>query len=360
MNTKRFLLIAFAAILASLFLGACSGAPLAHSWSGVSADSEHAYLSGGPFVYAVDLKTGKEVWRFPAQADSKAVFYAAPVLTEDGQLLVGSAGPNHLFYSLDPKSGKENWNLSGAQGAWLASPLVLNDTIFAPNADGFLYMLALNGKPAADPLELGGSLWASPVSDGQTLYVASLDRHLHIINLSDFSNRSVILGGASPSAPALGAEGAYAASFDTSIQLVSPDGKTQPFAKTEDWVWGSPVLTDNALYYGDLKGNIVSIDRASGKQNWVVTRKDDSVTAGLLVVGERIYAAVEGKNSTDGVLLALDLDGKIVWEKTPGGKLYSPPAAAGDLVLVAPYQAEYALVAYDADGKLVWNFAPQK
>ncbi len=360
MNTKRFLLIALAAILASLLLGACSGAPLAHSWSAAAADSERAYLSGGAFVYAVDLKDGKEIWRFPAAADNKAVFYAAPVLTADGQLLVGSAGPNHLFYSLDAKSGKENWSVAGAKGAWLASPLVLNETIYAPNSDGFLYLLDLNGKPAADPLELGGALWSAPVADEQTLYVASLDRHLYLVSLKDFSNKSVTLGGAAPGSPALGEGGVYAASFDSVIQFVSADGTMKPFANTQDWVWGSPALTADALYYGDLSGNIVSVERASGKQNWIVKRANDSVTASLLLAGERLYAAVEGKNAQDGVLLALDLDGNILWEKTPGGKLYSPPVAAGELVLVAPYQADYALVAYDADGKLVWNFAPQK
>jgi outer membrane protein assembly factor BamB len=91
-----------------------------------------------------------------------------------------------------------------------------------------------------------------------------------------------------------------------------------------------------------------------------VPQKDDAVVAGLLVNGERIYVAVEGKKTEEGTLLVLDLDGKIVWQQAPGGKLYSTPVVAGNLVLVAPYQADYALVAYDVDGKQVWTFTPEK
>ena len=105
---------------------------------------------------------------------SKLLFFATPVLTADGQLLIGSAGTkDHPFVSLDPATGKEKWAepFNDNEGAWLASPLVLNDKIYAPNTDGFLYILDMNGKQVADPIELGGALWAAPVHRWQiTLY----------------------------------------------------------------------------------------------------------------------------------------------------------------------------------------------
>jgi outer membrane protein assembly factor BamB len=191
------------------------------------------------------------------------------------------------------------------------------------------------------------------------LYVSSLDHHAHIIHPADMSHKSVKLGGAAPSSPAVGKAGVYVGSLDKTIQFISANGGKKTFTSAEDWIWGSPVVSGNALYYADLKGNIISMDLASGKQNWVVPQKDDSVAAGLLIAGDRIYVAVEGKNVENGSLLALDLDGKIAWQKTPGGKLYSTPVAAGDLVLVAPYQVDSAIVAYDKDGKQAWTFAPE-
>jgi len=53
----------------------------------MTADAKNAYLSGGPYVYAVNLQTGAQVWRFPALSSAANPFYATPVLTPDGQLM---------------------------------------------------------------------------------------------------------------------------------------------------------------------------------------------------------------------------------------------------------------------------------
>jgi len=357
LNTKRLILISLIA-LGALVLSACSGAPVANNWYGVAADAEHAYISGGSFVYAVDLKTGSEAWRYPAEADSKLLFYASPMLTEDGQLLIGSAGTSHPFVSLNPATGKENWSESfmAAKGAWLASPLVMNETIYAPNTDGFLYMLGMNGKEAADPIELSGALWATPATDGELLYVASLDHNVHVVDIASGSVvQSINLGGAIPGSPAVGSDGVYAGSFASKLEFVQPNGTHEVVATTEKWIWGSPILDGETLYYADLDGKVYSLDLASGSQNWDGVQPDGPIVASLLVAGDQIYAATES-----GALFALDREGKIAWEKPVGGAIYTAPVASGDLILVAPYKADAALVAYDAQGKQAWAFTPEK
>ena len=53
----------------TLLLAGCSGAAMTpSSWPGVSADSTTAYVASNQAVYAVDLATGAERWRFPATA----------------------------------------------------------------------------------------------------------------------------------------------------------------------------------------------------------------------------------------------------------------------------------------------------
>jgi len=357
LNTKRLILISLIA-LGALFLSACSGAPVANNWHGLAADAEHAYVSGGTFVYAVDLKTGSEVWRYPAEADSKLLFYATPILTTDGQLLIGSAGTKHPFLSLDPATGKEKWveSFTKGKGAWLASPLVLNEMIYAPNTDGFLYILDMNGKEVADPIELGGALWAAPSTDGTSLYVPSLDHKFHIIDIASRTVADPIdLGGAAPSSPAIGADGVYVGSFATTIEFIQPNGKHEVIATAENWIWGAPILDGETLYYADLNGKIYSLDLATGSQNWDVVQPDGPIVASLLVVDDQIYVATEA-----GTLVALDRDGNTVWEKTVASKIYTTPVLSGELILVAPYQAEFVLAAYDAQGKQAWTFTPEK
>ncbi|MDP2776550.1 MAG: PQQ-binding-like beta-propeller repeat protein [Anaerolineales bacterium] len=331
---------------------------MANNWAGLAADAEHAYLASGSFIYAVELESGKEVWRYPAKADGKLLFYANPVPTSDGQLLIGSAGAKHPFVSLDPATGKEKWAeaFTKSKGGWIGSPLVLNDTIYAPNADGFLYIIDMDGKEAADPIELGGALWSAPSTDGSLLYVTSLDHRFHVIDPAvGETNEPIDLGGAAPSSPVIGSDGVYVGSFASTIEFIKPNGEHEVIAATESWIWGSPLLDGKTLYYADLSGKVFSLDLASGNQNWDTVQPDGPVVASLLIMGDQIYVATEA-----GTLVALDREGKTVWEKTVGGKLYTTPVISGDLILVAPYQAEFVLAAYDAAGKQAWTFAPEK
>jgi outer membrane protein assembly factor BamB len=363
LKTKKLILISLLA-LSALLLSACSGGgTVSNSWHGLAADAERAYVSAGSLVYAVDLKNGSEVWRYPAKADAAILFFANPVLTSDGQLLIGSAGKNREFISLDPATGKEKWAKAfvGAKGGWVASPLVFNNTIYAPNTDGFLYVLDMSGSQIADPISLGGALWSAPVTDGKLIYLSSLDHYVHIVDPANPSgNTAIDLGGAIPSSPAVGSDGVYVGSFASTIEFVQSNSNHKIVVKTESRIWGSPIVDGKTLYYSDLNGKVYSIDLASGNQNWSV-QPNGPVVASLLIVGDQIYVASEADpTSALGTLVALDRQGKTIWSKEVGGKLYTTPVASGDLILVAPYQATFTLAAYDVQGKQAWMFTPAK
>jgi outer membrane protein assembly factor BamB len=364
LKTKRLTLISLIA-LGALVLSACTGrSTVANTWHGLAADADRAYVSAGSLIYAVDLKTGSEVWRYPAKVDANILYFANPVLTTDGQLLIGGAGKNHNFISLDSATGKEKWTkaFAGAQAGWEASPLVVNDTIYAPNTDGFLYILDMDGNQVADPIEIGGALWSAPVTDGTLIYISSLDHHVNIVDpVKRTVNKSVDLGGAIPSSPVIGSDGVYVSSFASAIELVKPNGEHKVVTKTENRIWGSPILDGKTLYYADLNGKVYSFDLASGNVNWSV-QPAESIVASLLIVGDQIYVASEPDSKAGiGTLVALDREGKTVWpNKEVGGKLYTAPVASGDLILVAPYLADSVLAAYDVQGKQAWTFTPAK
>ena len=300
MNTKRLILISLIA-LGALVLSACAGrSTVANTWHGLAADADRAYVSTGSLIYAVNLKDHSEAWRYPAKVDAAILYFANPVLTADGQLLIGSAGKNHDFISLDPVTGKEKWAkaFAGAKGGWVAPPLVLNDKIYAPNTDGFLYILDMSGNQVADPIEIGGALWSAPVTDGKLIYLSSLDHFMHIVDPSTGKVlKEVDLAGALPSSPVVGNDGAYVGSFSSTVEFVKPNGDHKVINKTESRVWGSPIVDGQTLYYADLNGKVYSFDIASGKQNWSV-QPAGSVVASLLMVGDQIYVASEPDATT--------------------------------------------------------------
>ena len=88
---KKYLVLIGLLLALAVLLGGCATGLSASSWPGVTADADNAYIAGGPYVYAVNLQTGAEVWRFPAKAATSTPYYATPALTPDGQLIIPSA-----------------------------------------------------------------------------------------------------------------------------------------------------------------------------------------------------------------------------------------------------------------------------
>ncbi len=180
---KRSTLFSFV-LLGAILLSACSSAASrGTSWPGLAADANNAYLANGQFIYAARLSDGSKLWQYPDKAGSQQ-FFAAPLLTPDGQLIVGSAGTDQGLYSLDPATGATKWSVpfTGAKDRWIAAPLAINDTLYAPNNDGSLYALKLATGELLWSLSIGHPLWGSPVTDGKLIFLTSLDHFLYAID----------------------------------------------------------------------------------------------------------------------------------------------------------------------------------
>src|SRR5512147_384889 len=89
-------------LLGAFLLSACAGGGArGTSWPGLVADGNAVYLADGGAVYAVNLSDGKQLWKYPGS--NKLVFYAPPVITPDGLVVVGSAGTDHSLIALNPR-----------------------------------------------------------------------------------------------------------------------------------------------------------------------------------------------------------------------------------------------------------------
>lgn len=228
---KRLILISLV-LLAAILLSACSAGTSAATWPGLAADNKLAYLADGTYVYAVRLSDGTKAWQYPDKAGTQ-LFYATPLLTTDGQVLVGSAGRDYELTSLDTTTGQQKWAAPFvATDRWVAAPLVVGDAVYAANNDGTLYVLKLATGEKVWSLHISKELWGAPVTDGKLVFVTSLDHFLYAV---DPALQKVIwkvdLGGSAPDSPA-----------------VSSDGKT--------------------LYIGSFAKKIVAVDIATGSVRW--------------------------------------------------------------------------------------------
>ncbi len=145
-------------------------------------------------------------------------------------LLVGSYKNN--LYTID-SSGEAVEFFADAKNRWIATPLMTEDAIYAPNGNGTLYALDFDGSVIWE-FVTEAAIWATPVKDNGSLYVVSQD---HIMYEREARSGDVVwsldLGASSVNSPALDDNGIlYIGTFNS--ELLAIDSKTGKIAWDSD------------------------------------------------------------------------------------------------------------------------------
>jgi outer membrane protein assembly factor BamB len=106
---------------------------------------------GDSYMMAFDRETGKEIWRTPRT--SVQVCYSVPVIytSPDGrdQLICTSTAEG--FFSLDPKTGEENWSVDAFSMRVVSSPVLAGGLVFGSTGSGgggnYVAAARLDGNP---------------------------------------------------------------------------------------------------------------------------------------------------------------------------------------------------------------------
>ena len=361
MKFPRFL-FAILVLTTALLLSACSGVVGNASWPGITADSTTAYVAYSAQVHAVDLNNGLQKWVYPEKAEAGTTFYAAPVLSPDGQLIVASY--SHKIYSLDPNTGAEKWRFEKATDLYVTSPLVTSSAIYAPNTDGKLYAVDMQGLLLWE-FKSAQHLWATPLykESCDCLFQPSMDHYLYAINAKNGAEiwKTEDLGAAMVAQPALAADGTlYLGTFKGEMLAIdSSNGKILWRFKAGGWIFSSAVLNGDNLFFGDMKGNIYMLNASTGSKVWEKTIGDgttpNAVVTTPLIQDETIYISTE--TST---IYTYSLDGVPGWTKTLTNKVYAPIIPSGSNLLVAVNDVNAPLQAISKVGADVWTFSLKK
>jgi outer membrane protein assembly factor BamB len=361
LKNKKITFIILLVIMA-FALGACSGRRIvASGWSGINVVEETVYFSYGPQTYAVDLNTGSLKWSYPAEPVNGLDFYAAPVLADgETQLIVGSYG--NEIYSLDPQSGVQNWSYTvdtddNTTVRFITSPLVLNDRIYAPASNNFLYALNLSGG-LEWTFETGDPLWASPIYSPSCdcIYQVSMDHYLYALDPENGSQvwKSEDLGGPMVSRPALSEDGLIILStFNNEVIALDEESRQVEWRfETSDWAWASPRIDGEQLYVSDISGTFYALDLASGELLWQV-EPGGGIFAAPQISEDQIFFTTDTSS-----LVVVSREGVIQRNQPIEGNLYASPVQAGDKLLLAPSESEYYLVALNESGVQLWGYPP--
>ena len=130
---------------------------------------------GESFVLAVDAKTGNERWRAPHRSLTRQnASYSAPCVYKpkdaEPQLIVNCWA--HGITSLDPQSGKTNWEIGVFHNRPVSSPIIVGDLIFGTCGNGGGDNSVVAVRPPRSPGEQPQV--AYKIEKSQSPYVPSL------------------------------------------------------------------------------------------------------------------------------------------------------------------------------------------
>lgn len=114
----------------------------------------------------------------------------------------------------------------------------------------------------------------------------------------------------------------------------------------------SPVVQDGTVYAASGEGQLMAIDKATGKVKWKV-KAAKQLKAGVAVTADTVAVVDEANN-----LLAFDLDGKQKWQAGVGADVSSVPVGAAGTIFIRTI--DFSVLAYStANGGQRWKYARQ-
>lgn len=241
---------------------------------GLAAENGRLYVANGfGVVAALDPQSGKVTW----QKNLGAPVRAAPTAAGDKVFVITVSG---RFYCLNGADGAELWAVRGLpQSASLmnsTSPAVDGEIVVVPypSGDVMAYKVA-DGTPAwsenlartrSNSEMASMSDAARPAIEGGTVFAVGHAGRM-VATQSKTGERLWSINVPGTQTPVVAGDTVYVVDTHGQVMaLARTDGKTRWTAQLpESKTWSGPVLAGGALWLASNKGQLISVDAATGK-----------------------------------------------------------------------------------------------
>ncbi len=247
--------------------------------SQVLVNGNRLFLNGGDgVIYCLAPATGKLLWKFRNEGekhyDFADYFHSSPVI-QDGVVYVGS-GDSHV-YALDPGTGRRIWKFRTG-GIVHSTPAVEKGTVFFGSFDGYVYAVdARSGQMKWKFKTVGhryfpaGEVQGSPVLFDGKVFIGARDYNVYALDQKKgfcHWNKAFQNGW-----------GLSTAILDSVLYIGTADERclisADPATGAEDWrikmeflVFGQPAETDSLVYSGTTIGKVHAISKKTGQKVW--------------------------------------------------------------------------------------------
>ncbi|HEY3405530.1 MAG TPA: PQQ-binding-like beta-propeller repeat protein [Ohtaekwangia sp.] len=249
------------------------------------------------YYYAVDAKTGREKWKVKTggekwiggqgyfgmkpqdqyMEDPWDYFLSSPVIAESKEKATVYFGSSdgHL-YAVDAESGSVNWKFRTG-GIIHTTPLVYNHTVYTGSWDTYFYAIdAATGelkwkfKTGSDFGMAGIQASASGAND--IIYFGARDAYFYALQAAtgelvwkyDAAKSWVV------SSAAINDDEIYVGTSDSFLLLTldAKTGKEKSRFKANGYIYSSPAIAGNTVFFGDFTGKLFALDLNSGGKRW--------------------------------------------------------------------------------------------
>ncbi len=194
---------------------------------------------GGPdgFLDAVDVDTGKRLWRFETQGRISC----APRIAE-GKIFLGKNSHHDEFYAIDQKTGEPVWTIEKLGWTSLGAPGYANGMVFVGTVEGNMFGINAGDGSIVWKHKAGKGIYPSPATDDTNVYTGSHNGHYYAFDQKTgnvawktFTANPGGHGGAPDSAATvLWKDHVYSQKRGTSIVALNKD------TGEEAWSWTQP------------------------------------------------------------------------------------------------------------------------
>jgi outer membrane protein assembly factor BamB len=327
-----------------LVASACTSTPTDPTWAGISlvGDSQNILVSFEGNITLVNPTNGRLVelendgvvlvddqgnartWNIAAPDNGASKFYASPIPLDDGWMLVMSHTKKVFRINIEDGQIVNPGTALELPGHIIATPVLNGDVVYIGFSERNLSAYTVeqfNTTPqTGEPLwtlETDHGIWASPLLVDGVLYVPCMNHTLYALNAETGEQLwSADLQGAITSTPVYQDGRLYVGTLGRKVFEVSmEDGEILSEYTTLDWVWGTPALVDNTLYVGDMGGHVYALGIGDGglTEQWSQPVATMGIRATPIVVDDRVIVAsrdtyIYWLNASDGTAI-IDSEG---------------------------------------------------
>ena len=112
--------------------------------------------------------------------------------------------------------------------------------------------------------------------------------------------------------------------------------------------YAPPLVTEDAVYVGDLANEFHKLDKATGQEVWTFSDAQGFFLGQAAISDSVVYAP-----NNDGTLYALDANGNLLWTFETGHYLWSQPQIMGSVIYLG--SMDHFVYAISLDGQEIWS-----